>query len=75
MGRHGLVISTHFGPPVITESTGVREATTPMLCWSCAIHFSAAACSENDQGSMNLAPKTAPVASTRPSGWQPSIAA
>ena len=31
------------------------------------MYFSAAASSENDQGSMNLASKTAPVASTRPS--------
>src|SRR6516164_6323737 len=38
-----------------------------MLCCSCGIYFSAAASSENDHGSMNLASKTAPVASTRPS--------
>ena len=31
------------------------------------MYFSAAASSENDQGSMNLASNTAPVASTRPS--------
>src|SRR6516164_7909155 len=38
-----------------------------MLCCSCGMYFSAAASSENDQGSMNLASKTASVASTRPS--------
>ena len=42
-----------------------------MLCCSCAMCFSAAASSENDQGSMNLASKTAPVASTRPSRVAP----
>jgi hypothetical protein len=31
-----------------------------MLCCSCAIYFSAAASSENDQGSMNLPSKTGP---------------
>jgi hypothetical protein len=31
-----------------------------MLCCSCAICFSAAASSENDHGSMNLASKTPP---------------
>ena len=62
-----MVISTHLPPPVITDSTAAREGTTHMLCCSWAIYFSAAASSENDQGSMNLASKTAPVASTRPS--------
>jgi hypothetical protein len=33
-----------------------------MLCWSCAIYFSAAPSSENDHGSMNL--NTAPLVST-----------
>src|SRR6516162_10923268 len=42
-------------------------ATTHILCWSCGMYFSAAVSSENDQGSMNLASNTAPVASTRPS--------
>jgi hypothetical protein len=36
-------------------------------CCSCGMYFSAAASSENDQGSMNLASKTVPVASMRPS--------
>ena len=40
---------------------------THMLCWSWAICFSAAASSENDQGSMNLASNTAPLPSTMPS--------
>ena len=34
----------------------------PRLCCSCGAYFSTAASSENDQGSMNLASKTAPVA-------------
>ena len=34
-------------------------ATTHILCCSCGMHFSAAASSENDQGSMNLASNTA----------------
>ena len=38
-----------------------------MLCCSCGMYFSAAASSENDHGSMNLASNTAPLASTRPS--------
>ena len=42
-----------------------------MLCCSCAMCFSAAASSENDQGSMNLASNTAPVASTIPSRVAP----
>ena len=52
---------------------GLALATRPFRgsrrarCCSWAIYFSAAAAPENDQGSMNLASKTAPVASTRPS--------
>ena len=38
-----------------------------MLCWTWAMYFSAAASSENDQGSMNLASNTASVPSTIPS--------
>src|SRR6516165_1589474 len=49
------------------RSTALLAAITHMLCCSCGIYFSAAASSENDQGSMNLASNTAPVASTRPS--------
>ena len=49
-----IAISTHLPPPVMMESTEVFEPTTIMLCCSCAICFSAAACSENDQGSMNF---------------------
>ena len=62
-----MVISTHLPPPVMTESTAALRATTHMLCCSWAMCFSAAASSENDHGSMNLASNTAPVASTRPS--------
>ena len=42
------------------DSTAVRRLVTHMLCWSWAMYFSAAASSENDQGSMNLASNTAP---------------
>ena len=44
---------------MITERTAVLAATTHMLCCSCGMYFSAAASSENDQGSMNLASNTA----------------
>ena len=63
----GMVISTHLPPPVMIDSTEVRKWVTHMLCWSWAMYFSAAASSENDQGSMNLASNTASVPSTIPS--------
>src|SRR5258706_11678672 len=63
----GMVISTHLPPPVMIDSTASRECVTHILCCSWAMYFSAAASSENDQGSMNLASKTAPISSTRPS--------
>ena len=56
-----------LAPPVMTESTADLAAITHMLCCSCAMCFSAAASSENAQGSMNLASNTASVAATRPS--------
>src|SRR3982751_2106664 len=62
-----MVISTHLPPPVIMESTAIRECVTHMLCWSWAMYFSAADSSENDHGSMNFDSKTAPVSSTTPS--------
>ena len=62
-----MVISTHLPPPVMIDSTDVRKWVTHMLCWSWAMCFSAAASSENDQGSMNLASNTASVPSTMPS--------
>src|SRR5262245_21059158 len=62
-----MATSTHLPPPVMTESTEVRKWVTPMLCWTCAMYFSAAASSENDQGSINLASNTASVPSTMPS--------
>src|SRR5207245_3323478 len=62
-----MVISTHLPPPVIIESTAALAFMTHILCWSCGMYFSAAITSENDQGSMNLASKTAPVGSTIPS--------
>ena len=63
----GIVISTHLPPPVMIDSTELRKWVTHMLCWSWAMYFSAAASSENDQGSMNLASNTASVPSTMPS--------
>src|SRR5262245_32224573 len=49
------------------DSTEVLKWVTHILCWTWAMYFSAAASSENDQGSMNLASNTAPVPSTTPS--------
>src|SRR5262249_3926181 len=57
----------HLPPPVMMESTELRLWVTHILCWTCAMYFSAAASSENDQGSMNLASNTASVPSTIPS--------
>src|SRR5215467_10138422 len=62
-----MAISTHFPPPVMMESTELLRWVTHMLCCSWAMYFSAAASSENDQGSMNLASNTASVPSTIPS--------
>src|SRR6516162_6997197 len=62
-----MATSTHLPPPVMMESTEVRKWVTHMLCWTWAMYFSAAVSSENDQGSMNLASKTASVPSTMPS--------
>ena len=66
-----MVISTHLPPPVMIESTASLALVTHILCCSCAMCFSAAASSENDQGSMNFASNTAPVASTIPSRVAP----
>jgi len=66
-----MVISTHLPPPVMIDSTAVRALVTHMLCWSCAMCFSAAPSSENDQGSMNFASKTALKPSTIPSRVAP----
>src|SRR5262245_5113534 len=63
----GTVTSTHLPPPVMIDSTDVLKWVTHMLFLSCAIYFSAAACSENDQGSINLASNTASIPSTMPS--------
>ena len=62
-----MVISIHLPPPVMIERTADRALVTHMLCWSWAICFSAAASSENDQGSANLASKTASSSLTNPS--------
>src|SRR6516165_3113730 len=58
-GSIGIAISTHFPPPVMIDRTAERTCVTHMLCWTWAIYFSAAASSENDHGSMNLASNTA----------------
>src|SRR6266446_6910159 len=63
----GIVISTHLPPPVMIERTEILKCVTHMLCWTWAMYFSAAASSENDHGSMNLASNTASVPSTMPS--------
>src|SRR5204863_1405490 len=63
----GRVSSTHLPPPVMIESTASLALVTHILCCSCAMCFSAAASSEKDQGSMNLASNTAPVPPTMPS--------
>src|SRR6516225_7066044 len=53
--------------PVMIDSTEVLKWVTHMLCWTWAMYFSAAASSENDQGSMNLASNIASVSSMMPS--------
>src|SRR5215831_20026476 len=63
----GIVISTHLPPPVMIDNTEALRWVTHMLCWSWGVYFSAADSSENDQGSMNFASKTAPAPSTMPS--------
>src|SRR5208337_5223130 len=62
-----MVISIHLPPPVMIERTDDLALVTHMLCCSWAICFSAAASSENDQGSMNLASNTASRSLTKPS--------
>src|ERR1700738_2925124 len=66
-GSAEILIATHSPPPVMIESTASVALVTHILCWSWGICFSAADSSENDQGSMNFASKTAPVLSTMPS--------
>ena len=62
-----MVISTHLPPPVMIESAADLALVTHMLCCSCAMCFSAAASSENDHGSMNLASNTASISWILPS--------
>ena len=66
-----MAISTHLPPPVMIESAAALALVTHMLCWSWAMCFSAAASSENDHGSMNLASNTAPLPATMPSRVAP----
>src|SRR5262245_504100 len=66
-----MATSTHLPPPVMMESAELLRWVTHMLCWTCAMYFSAAASSVNDQGSMNLASNTASVPSTIPSSVAP----
>ena len=65
--RRGWSISTHLPPPVMIDSAADCALVTHMLCCSWAMCFSAAASSENDQGSMNLASNTASRSLTKPS--------
>ncbi len=62
-----MVISIHLPPPVMIEGAATFALVTHMLCCSWAMCFSAAASSENDQGSMNLASNTASGSLTNPS--------
>jgi hypothetical protein len=66
-----MAISTHLPPPVMIDNAAVLALVAHMLCWSWAMCFSAAASSENDHGSMNLASNTAPVPATMPSRVAP----
>src|SRR3954462_12065450 len=50
-----------LAPACMMERTELLERPTHMLCWSCAMCFSAAPSSEKAQGSMNLASNTASV--------------
>src|SRR6185437_2282986 len=70
--------STHLPPPVIIERTADRAATTHMLCCSWGMYLPAAASSEKDHGSMNLASKTVSLSCTAvkrrahpPYDWMP----
>src|SRR5438477_12004190 len=63
----GGLRSIHLPPPLMMDSTDLLTPATSMLGWSWAICFSAAASSENDHGSMNLASKQAPFSLTKPS--------
>src|SRR5277367_2551167 len=67
-----MVISIHLPPPVMIERTADRALVTHMLCCSWAMCFSAAASSENDQGSMNFASNTASGSAIMPS-WVAAI--
>src|SRR5262249_40220395 len=71
-GSPEFLFSTPSPPPVTTERAASLALVTHILCWSCAIYFSAAASSENDHGSMNLASNTAPLPATMPSRVAPN---
>lgn len=66
-GSAWILISTHLPPPVMIESTELRDAVTHMFRCNWAMCFSAAAYSVKAQGRMNLASNTAPVCSMVPS--------
>src|SRR5579862_6185621 len=51
----------------MTDRAAILAFVTHMSCCSWGMYFSAAASSENDHGSMNLASNTAPVGSITPS--------
>ena len=71
MSRRGhaawVVISTHLPPPVITERTALRAATTHILCYELRHVLLGRRFLRERHGSMNLASKTASLPWTRPS--------
>ena len=75
LGRQQQVLVERIGRPSFRPSCRPGDdrqrrrpgCATHILCCSCAICFSAAASSENIQGSMNFASNMAPPGSTRPS--------
>ena len=63
----GIVISTHFPPPVMIDSTADRSGSPTCCAGAGPCTFRPPTSSENDQGSMNLDSNTASVPSTIPS--------
>src|SRR6516225_6397963 len=53
------------------ERAASLALVTHILCWTWAMCFPAATSSENDQGSMNFASKTAPLSAISPSSVAP----
>jgi hypothetical protein len=57
----------HFPSPVMMESNRAPQMGNPHVVLQLGMYFLAAASSENDQGSMNLASNTASLPATIPS--------